>query len=232
MSTTDAMPAGLEGPFGLDEEELQEAIAEGVYEAYRAHRYVKVDDEGEEVLDKTALHEAIYHAVKGAIIEDPKERSEKALTRGNLAKKVFPYTPGAHDEWDELDPVQKGVWEQVVKDAWNPTNPNHSGPVQRLVGERDDKLVLVKTKTTVDGSPGVDVVYVTASEELIFTDFIGPLKSSVRRAADRLAKNAALVSTRNNELATKAGREVDSGMKAATSLAKSTLELMSGTSES
>lgn len=232
MSATDTMSTTSQHPFGLEDEEVQEAIAEGVAEAYRAHGYVKVNDEGDEVFDKAALHEAIYDAVKGVIVNDPKERSEKALTRGNVAKKVFPTTPGANDEWDELDPVQKGVWEQVVKDAWNPTNPNYSGPVQRLVGERDDKLVLVKTKTTVDGSPGVDVVYLTASEELIFTDFIGPLKSSVRRAAERLAKNAALVSTRNKELAPKAGREVDSGMKAAASLARSTLELMSGTNES
>lgn len=81
---------------------------------------------------------------------------------------VFPNTPGANDEWDELDSVQRGVWEQVVKDCWNPTNPNFSGPVQRLVGERDDKLVLIKTKTTVGGKPSVDVVYLTALEELIF----------------------------------------------------------------
>lgn len=232
MSATNATPTASQHSFDLEDEDFQEAIQEGVTEAYRAHGYVKLTDEGDEVRDKTALHEAIYDAVKDAIVDDPKERSEKALTRGNLAKEVFPDTPGANDEWDELDPVQKGVWEQVVKDAWNPTNPNFSGPVQRLVGDRDDKLVLVRTKTTVDGSPGVEIVYVTASEELIFSDFIAPLKSSVRRAAERLAKNAALVSSRNKELAPKTGREVDSGMKAAASLAKSTLELMSGTSES
>lgn len=216
----------------LDEEELREAIQEGVAEAYRSHGYMKETDEGDEVPDKTALHEAIYTALKGALVNEPNERSDKALTRGGMAKRVFPNTAGANDEWDELDPVQRAVWEQVVKDAWNPTNPNFSGPVQRLVGERDEKLVLIRTKTTVGGSPGVEVVYVTASEELIFDDFIAPLKSSVRRAAERLAKNAALVSTRNKELSAKAGREVDSGMKAAATLARSTLELMSGTSES
>jgi hypothetical protein len=228
MSTVD----GSSRLSGLDDETLKQLVDEGVADAYREHGYVKVNDEGEEALDKGALHEAIYNALKRAVISDSKSRSEKALTHGDLAKRVFPKTPGANDEWDQLDPVQRGVWEQVVKDAWNPTNPNYSGPVQRLVGERDDKLVLIKTKTTVAGTPGVDVVYLTASEELIFDDFIAPLKSSVRRAAERLAKNAALVSTRNKELATKAGREVDSGMKAAAQLAKSTLELMSGTNES
>lgn len=217
---------------GLDEEALREAVDEGVDEAYRAHGYTKVTEEGVEVRDKAALHEAIYAAVKGAIVNDPKDRSEKALTQGGLAKKAFPTTPGANDEWDQLDPVQRGVWEQVVKEAWNPINPNFSGPVQRLVGERDDKLVLVKTKTTVGGSPGVDVVYLTSSEDLIFSDFIAPLKSSVRRAAERLAKNAALVASRNKELSAKTGREVDSGMKNAATLAKSTLELMSGPNES
>lgn len=216
----------------LDDDSLEEAVGEGVWEAYTAQGYVKVNDDGDEVVDKTALHEAVYKALKGAIVDDPRERSERALTRGDLAKQVFPNTPGASDEWDELDPVQKGVWEQVVKDAWNPTNPNFSGPIQHLVGERDGKLILVRAKTTVGGSPGVEVVYLTSSEELIFSDFIAPLKSSVRRAAERLAKNAALVSTRNKELSAKAGREVDSGMKAAATLARSTLELMSGASES
>lgn len=230
--SADAMSTAVEQLQDLDEDALQEAIDGGIDEAYRAHGYITVTDEGEEIHDKSALHEAIYVAMKTAIVKDPKEKSETALTHGDLAKMVFPNTPGANDEWDELDLVQRGVWEQVVKDAWNPTNPNFSGPVQRLVGERDDKLVLIKTKTTVGGKPAVDVVYLTALEELIFDDFIAPLKSSVRRAAERLAKNAALVSNRNKALSAKAGREVDSGMKAAATLAKSTLDLMSGTSES
>ncbi len=163
------MSTAAEHTLTLDEEALQEAIDEGVAGAYRSHGYMRETDEGDEAPDKTALHEAIYSAVKGAIVNEPKERSDKALTRGALAKHVFPNTAGANDEWDELDPVQRGVWEHVVKDAWNPTNPNFSGPVQRLVGERDEKLVLVRTKTTVGGSPGVEVVYVTASEELIFS---------------------------------------------------------------
>ena len=218
---------------GMDESEFKLAVEEGVFEAYRANGYVKINDEGDEVVDKSAMHEAIYRVLKSSgIVRTPDEKSDKALTHGVLAKNIFAETPGANDEWDHLDLVQRAVWEQVVKDAWNPTNPNYSGPVQRLVGERDAKLVLIKTKTTVDGSPGVDVVYLTSNEELIFADFIGPLKSSVRRAADRLAKNAALVATRNKELSAKAAREVDSGMKAAASLAKSTLELMSGSSES
>jgi hypothetical protein len=220
-------------PLDMDESEFKLAVEEGVFEAYRANGYVKPDEEGEEVVDKAALHEAIYRVLKSSgIVRTPDEKTDKALTHGALAKKIFAETPGANGEWDQLDLIQRAVWAQVVKDAWNPTNPNYSGPVQRLVGERDAKLVLIKTKTTVDGSPGIDVVYLTSNEELIFSDFIGPLKSSVRRAADRLAKNAALVSTRNKELSAKAAREVDSGMKAAAQLAKSTLELMSGSSES
>lgn len=220
-------------PLDMDEAEFEAAVEEGVFEAYRANGYVKVNGEGVEEKDKPALHEAIYATMRStAIVKTPDEKSEKALTQGALAKKVFAETPGANDEWDQLDVVQRAVWSQVVKDAWNPCNPNFSGPVQRLVGAQNSKNVLIRTKTTVDGSPGVDVVYLTSNEDLIFDDFIAPLKSSVRRAADRLAKNAALVSTRNKELATKAAREVDHGMKAAAQLAKSTLELESGSSES
>jgi hypothetical protein len=216
----------------ISDEELEAAIRQGVLEQYGAHGYLVTKEDGEEDLDKNVLHEAIYGAVREAVVRMPKERSEVALTKGGLTKRVFPNAPGAHDEWDELDRVQRGVWEELVKVAWNPTNPNFSGPIQRIVGARDDKLVLIRTKTTIDGTPGTDCVYVTASEELIFEDFVAPLKNSVRKAAERLAKNSAMVSVRNKQLAERARREVDSGMKAAGVLARSTLELMSGSSES
>lgn len=220
-------------PLGMDQADFEAAVEEGVFEAYRANGYVKINDEGDEVVDKSLVHDAIYRALKtSAVVKTADEKSEKALTHGTLAKKVFSETLGANDEWDEMDAVQRAVWTQIVKEAWNPVNPNHSGPVQRLVGERDKKLVLIRTKTTVDGTPAVDVAYLTSNEDLIFADFISPLKASVRRAADRLAKNGALVATRNTELATRTAREVDSGMKAAAQLAKSTLELMSGSNES
>lgn len=227
------MSAIHELPLGMDEADFEAAVEEGVFEAYRANGYVGINVDGEEFVDKSKMHDAIHGALKSsAVVRTPDEKSDKALTHGTLTKKVFAETPGANDEWDELGPVEKAIWEQLVKDAWNPVNPNYSGPVQRLLGERDPHLVLIKAKTTVHGSPGVDVVYLTKNEELIFADFLSPLKASVRRAADRLAKNAALVSTRNKEMAPKAAREVDSGMKAAAQLAKSTLELMSGSSES
>lgn len=215
----------------LDPEALEAAVAQGVFNAYADEGYTEPDEDGNPVVDKTKLHEAIYRAIReNALVKTPKERSDVALGKGALTKLVFPHAPGAHDEWDELDVVQKAVWEALVKETWNPTNPNFSGPVQRIVGSRDDKLVLIKTRTTIDGTPGQDCVYLTASEELIFSDFVAPLKDSVRKAAERLAKNAAMVSVRNKQLAQKAGREVDSGMRAAASLAKSTLELMAGTS--
>lgn len=220
-------------PLGMDQADFEAAVEEGVHEAYRVNGYVATNADGEEVVDKALVHDAIYNAIRSsAVVRTPEEKSQKALTNGTLAKKLFPETPGANDEWDELGPVEQAVWTQLVKEGWNPVNPNFSGPVQRLADDRDPHLILIKTKTTVDGSPGVDVVYLTKNEELIFADFIAPLKASVRRAADRLAKNAALVTRRNKEMSTKVAREVDTGMKAAAQLAKSTLELMSGSSES
>jgi hypothetical protein len=213
-----------------EHELLDEAVALGVFEAYRAEEYITKNEDGEDVPDKKALHEGVYNAVRRARIRISSERSEKGLTKGRLARQVFPNHPGAQS--DDLPELEALVWEQLVRDAWNPTNPNFSGPVQRLIGDRDDKLVLIRAKTTIDGTPGVECVYVTAEEELIFDDFVAPLKASVRRAADRLEKNAAMISVRNKELAGRASREVDSGMKAAAQLAKSTLQLMSGETES
>src|SRR6266545_5865330 len=120
-------------PLDMDESEFKLAVEEGVFEAYRVNGYVKTNDEGDEVVDKTALHEAIYRVLKSSgIVRTPDEKTDKALTHGALAKKIFAETPGANGEWDQLDLIQRAVWTQVVKDAWNPTNPNYSGPVQRL----------------------------------------------------------------------------------------------------
>ena len=52
---------------------------------------------------------------------------------------------GADTPWDELDAVQQGVWDKLVKDTWNPTNPNFSGPVQRLVGASGTLLYALVT---------------------------------------------------------------------------------------
>lgn len=216
----------------MEQEQLDLEIERGVLEAYRTEGYVKTTEDDEEVVDKTALHEAIYRAVREARVNTLKERPDKSLTKGALTQRVFPNAAAVNATWEELGEVEQGVWEQLVKDAWNPTNPNFSGPVQRMVGDRDDKLILIRTKTALDGTPDQDIVYVTASEELIFTDFVGPLKNSVRRTAEKLAKNSAMISTRNKQLSERAGREVDSGMKNASQLAKSTLALMSGASES
>jgi hypothetical protein len=213
-----------------DPEAFKAAVAEGIFDAHRREGYVRTDDDSdEELIDKPVLHEAIYRVLReNAVVRTAKQRSEVALTKGELAKRVFPSAPGAHDEWDNLTLVQRTVWENLVVTAWNPTNPNYSGPVQRIVGDRDDKLVLIRTRTTINGTPRQEAVYLTAVEELIFDDFVDPLKDSVRKAAERLANNGALVSQRNKQLAQKVSREVDSGMRAAASLAKSTLELRSG----
>lgn len=211
--------------------EFDDAVDTAVFEAFRAEGFVEIDDEGGERKDREAFHDAVYRAIRRAEVETATERSTRGLTRGALARRVFPHAVGATE--DHLDDeIEREVWERLVKETWNATNPNFSGPVQKLFGQRDKKLVMIRTRVTMDGTPGMDCVYVTESEELIFEDFVSPLKSSVRRAAEKLAKNSAMISGRNKDLAQRARREVDSGMRAAASLAKSTLELMSGASES
>src|SRR4051812_11790319 len=107
-------------PLGMDEADFEAAVEEGVFEAYRANGYVSTNGEGDDVVDKSQVHDAIYRALQsGAVVRTPDEKSDKALTHGTLAKKVFPETPGANDEWDELDAVQRTVWTQIVKEVWN-----------------------------------------------------------------------------------------------------------------
>jgi hypothetical protein len=212
----------------LTQEELEERIKEGGLAAFREIDCTRFQGEVEDV-DPQKVAEGIVPLILAARVHSLEERSEKALIKGDLTAKFLPDIIGPQDtEWDEAGPVAHGIWDWCERRVWNQTNPNVSGKVQAMV--RKKKLTLCHTKVSRNHMP-LPAVYVTADLECIKQDFALALKTSVRNAANKLAKNMAATIDTHPEFAKQLAKEVESGMKNASQLAKATLALSAGEPE-
>lgn len=205
-------------------------VEKGVFDAFADAGYVTGEGDEQE-RSMAALTDAAYAAIRKAVVSEKGERSRNALTKGGLCSKLFPNVPGAEPgTTDVLDNLQRAVWNELVRIVWSLTNPNVTGAVQKLLTARDPSFILVRTKIT-PAHAWEWGVYVTEDVDLILSDFCLPLKEKVRLVSETLAKNLAMVSERKPEMKATLTKELDSGMKAATNLAKSTLALTTGSSD-
>ena len=210
--------------YDLSAQEQLVLMAQAEHAAYKAEGYVKIVA-GEEEIDSAAFHESLYEVMCDAYVASKKEKFAKALTFGEVAMRTFPSHLVSQGKETELDDLGRIVWnDYVVRKVRNAVSASHTGKVQQLVGQRDDGLVLVQGEIIRKGDT-LRAVYLTDNETLIFTDFTQPLKDSVRRAADKMAKNLAMVANRRPELAARAQQELSTGMESAASYASSVLSL-------
>jgi hypothetical protein len=194
----------------LTSDELGEQIEEGGIAAFREVECTR-EQGGEEVVDLEKIAKGIFPLVLAARVDSLDERASGAITKGDLTARFLPELIGPDDEeWDAVGEVGHGIW------AW--------------CEARAKKLTLCHTKISVN-SMLLPAVYVTADLECIKQDFGLPLKTSVRNAANKLAKNIAATIETHPEYAKALAKEVESGMKNATQLAKAMLALSAGEPE-
>jgi len=168
----------------------KEALAEAIDAAYLAEGYITSDGER----DQAALAGAIYPLVARARVENPQERTAKAVTRGELLEAVFPSLPKREDWPNQPDPeLAENVDKAIRAKVWDLVKPDKAGYVQQLVGTRTPELILCRTKI---GTDGVDAVYVTDNLSCIKEDFAGPLADAMRRAHRRMSLNMAMAGSR------------------------------------
>jgi hypothetical protein len=209
-------------------DELEEQIKEGGLAALREVGCTRGDGD-EEVVDPEKIAKGILPLVLVARAQSLDDRVDDAITKGELTAKFLSDIIGPEDEeWDEVGEIGQGIWHWCERRVWNQTNPNVSGKVQQMVQAKG--LTLCRTKVS-RSSMLLPAVYVTADLECIKQDFGLPLKTSVRNAANKLAKNMAAAMETHPELAKQLAKEVESGMRNATQLAKNTLALSAGESE-
>lgn len=212
----------------LTSDELAEQVVEGGTAAFRMVGCTRQQGD-DEVADSEKIAKGILPLVLAAKADSLDDRVNDAITKGDLTAKFLPDIIGPDDdEWDAVGEVGQGIWYWCERKVWNQTNPNVTGKVQQMV--RAKSLTLCHTKIS-RNSTLLPAVYVTADLECLKQDFGLPLKTSVRNAANKLAKNMAAAIETHPDLAKQLAREVDSGMKNATQLAKATLALSAGESE-
>jgi hypothetical protein len=212
----------------LTREELEDRIAEGGLVAFRSVGCTRRQGD-EETVDPEKVARGIFPLVFAARVGSLDDRVSEAISKGDLTARFLPEVIGPEDdEWDTVGEIGQGIWSWCERRIWNQTNPNISGKVQEMA--RAKGLTLCRTKIS-RNSMLLPAVYVTADLECIKQDFGLPLKTSVRNAANKLAKNMAATIETHPELATQLAKEVEAGMKNATQLAKATLALSAGESE-
>jgi len=212
----------------LSREERDERIAEGGLDAFREGGFTR-EQGGEETVDPEKIARGMFPIVLSARVDSLAERADNAISKGDLTAKLLPDVIGPDDsEWDDVGDLGQGIWEWCERRVWNQTNPNAGGKVQEMV--RKESLTLCRTKIS-RNSTLIPAVYVTADLECLKQDFGLPLKTSVRNAANKLAKNMAATMETHPELAKQLAKEVESGMKNATQLARATLALSAGDTE-
>lgn len=211
----------------LSRDERDEEIAEGGLAALRDGGYTRQQGD-EEIVDPEKIATGVLPLVLAAQVDSLDERADCAISKGDLTAKLLPDLIGPDDnEWDQAGEIGQGIWDWCERRVWNQTNPNAGGKVQDMV--RTKNLTLCRTKIS-RNSTLIPAVYVTADLECLKQDFGLPLKTSVRNAANKLAKNMAATMETHPELAKQLAKEVESGMKNATQLAKATLGLSAGES--
>ena len=205
-----------------------ELVADAALEAFRADGFVKTNDDGSEERDLKKFAEKVYGVVMQARVTNRTEKVDKAITKGKLQHQLLPSIPEEGTEaWDEADEATKLGRERALQAVWNEVKDAHIGRIQRMLGTNRTGLTLCKATVSIDGNP-LDAVYVTDVEDLILADYVQPRKDAIRKAADKFAKDLAGVSERNPDMADVLKGELDTGMKAASQLARATLELTSG----
>lgn len=212
----------------LTGDERDEQISEGGLGAFRDGGFTRQQGD-EEIVDPEKIAKGMLPLVLAARVDSLDERVDNAISKGDLTAKLLPDVIGPEDsEWDSMGEVGQGIWEWCERRVWNQTNPNAGGKVQEMV--RKKSLTLCRTKIS-RNSTLIPAVYVTGDLDCLKQDFGLPLKTSVRNAATKLAKNMAATMETHPELATQLAKEVESGMKNATQLAKATVALSAGESE-
>src|SRR5262245_16149772 len=119
----------------IDPVELGRLVDEGVLEALEADGYTKIED-GEKELDRIALAKAVLGHVILARAESKDERHAKAVSKGDLAKLVYPSTP----EPDQTDEVAVLVRKRLVGLVGSLIQTGRRGMVQKMVAARGGGL--------------------------------------------------------------------------------------------
>lgn len=162
----------------------QAAFEQGVHAAYAAEDYLQEDGSQ----DKGQVREHLFEVLRQAKVLSKKERSTKAISRGELVKRVFPHLPGPDDFEGAEDPqLALSVWKEIDRRLWTEAKPSADSMLQRLVAvNMGNGYVMCRTKV---GADRVDAAYITDDRACIDEDFVKPDNDSLERKLRAVTRN-------------------------------------------
>lgn len=186
---------------------LDERREMAVAATYLQHNYTLPNGDK----DTAAVRSQVFDLLSEAIVETKADRVEKAITRASLTTRVFPELPDREHWGDQDDPtLAELVYKTIDQQVWNAAKPDHSGPIQKQIGNLG--YVLCRTKV---GKDGIDAAYITKDLNCLLEDFHGPLAAKAKKAADDLGRNLGMVMDRLPEHSRPLSRAYQRDMKTA-----------------
>lgn len=175
-------------------EQFEKAKAERTATVLREADYVDEDGNPSEPIMKERVYQQMLDS---CVVNSKAERSRKALTKGQLYTRAFPNGPGADEAGvDDLDEVDRAVFERLSSDVWGLTQTGRTGSIQRRLESDESTLVLCRTKVH-RPTDKLLAVYLTDNEALIMEDAVDKeIKSWVSRAS-RLRKDLDMILSRH-----------------------------------
>ncbi|HEX8101632.1 MAG TPA: hypothetical protein VF533_03400 [Solirubrobacteraceae bacterium] len=173
---------------------IEKEIEARIDRVWQAEGYV--DEDGER--DPKAMNDAAFAAVSKRVAMSKEERSENAITKGELYREVFPHGPGADGTDEELlDEFDQIVFQRLERDAWSLMQAKSGGYVNKRLADEGSDLILCQAKIRRDMNP-VLAVYLTSQPALILEDAVDKEIKAYERKAQNLRRELESIMNRTS----------------------------------
>jgi hypothetical protein len=185
-----------------------------VDQAFIAAGYTSVGTDSTLDIDDEKMKARALEVVRTKVVSNPKEKSAKAISQGELYAAVFPDGPGADpDSARDLSSDEYDARRKLVRRVWNLTNPGRHGYIQKRLGA-NGSLVLCRT-TIMRDLDEVKGCYVTDHPDLIIVDSLRPQVEAMVKQANNLAKHFEMLGGRHPGLEGRMLGELGTGINKA-----------------
>jgi hypothetical protein len=188
---------------------IEQEIENRIQHVWETEGYITEDGEQ----DPQAMHDIAFNSVSKRVATSKEERADKAITKGELYREVFPHGPGA-DGTDEdlLDEFDRKVFERLERDAWSLMQAKSGGYVNKRLAEEGSSLILCQAKIRRNMNPS-QAVYLTSTPALILEDAVDKEIKAYERKAENLRKELDSIMKRQPELAATIAKRLGQGVK-------------------
>ena len=183
-------------------------VDQAVHDALEQHEYLLPDGSK----DTAKIRENMFEVLRGAKVQNLKDRADKAVTRGAMVERIFPDLPGPDQFASQENPqLALEVWTKVDVMLWGMASVNAGASLQRLVSvNMGNGYVLCRTKISKDRT---SAVYITDDVRCIERDFVGPDNESLARKAQAVVANREMLILRQPTNADRYARSYSATLK-------------------